>query len=492
MEKIITEPFVIGNYSEPKTAPIKNRLALLESYSRLWMTFVLLITDMLCLFAVIQIAIQFRGLLGMGAAMANEEIFILLAATMVIAFFRKGLYHAVGLNYVEELREIVSCTTFAFLILIGATYLLKTSSVFSRLVLVFVWALSLIFIPVGRYLVRKLLIRLQFWGEPVAIIGDWHKGLVLADYFKGNLQLGLRPVAVLRDEYFSNGNSGNGPLMSLSQVRKFAQEMSLNTVLVMIKDLNELDSLVNRYRFVFQRVILVKGRNGSYILNSLRSMDFSDVLGFQVMNNLLSFWAQFVKRIMDVVAAALGLVLLSPFFLLTALLIKLDTGGRVFYRQQRLGRDGKRFTLVKFRTMHLGADIILQENLARDPEMKREWDRYQKLKNDPRITRVGGLLRKFSLDELPQLWNVLKGEMSLVGPRPIMVNQCELYGDSFKEYIQVAPGITGLWQVSGRNETTFARRAELDIEYIQRWSVFLDIYLMIRTIKIVFWQQGAY
>jgi Undecaprenyl-phosphate galactose phosphotransferase WbaP len=210
------------------------------------------------------------------------------------------------------------------------------------------------------------------------------------------------------------------------------------------------------------------------------------------MNNLLNFWAQLLKRIIDVVIAALGLFFLSPFFALTIILILIDTGGRVFYRQQRLGRNGRKFELIKFRTMYWGADKILAEKLAGDPVLKAEWDRYQKLRKDPRITRVGGYLRKFSLDELPQLWNVLKGEMSLVGPRPMMVDQRDLYGEPFKEYIQVSPGITGLWQVSGRNGTSFARRAELDIEYIQRWSVFLDIYILIRTIKIVFWQQGAY
>lgn len=492
MENIIDESLKPATYVEPGTQPILYRLGILESNARLWMTFVLFVSDMLCLFAGIQLAKQFRGLLGLTAELYKEEIFVLLAATLVVAFYRKGLYPAVGMNYVEEFQEIVSCTSFTFLILIGFTYLLRTSSVFSRLILVLVWALSLVLIPVGRYFIRKLFIRMHLWGEPVVIIGDWQKGLTLAEYFKTNIQLGLRPITVLRDEYFSNGYSDKKPFMTLDQIREYAQRLSFNTVLVVINDLNELDSLVNRYRFVFQRVILVKGRNGSYILHSLKSMDFSEVLGFQVMNNLLSFWAQLLKRILDVAAAALGLLFLSPFFVLTALLIKLDTRQRVFYFQQRLGRNGKSFTLIKFRTMFYGADKILEENLSRDPEMKKEWDCYQKLKEDPRITRVGGLLRKFSLDELPQLWNVLKGEMSLVGPRPIMVNQRELYGEPFNEYIQVAPGITGLWQVSGRSETTFARRAELDIEYIQRWSVFLDIYLLIKTVKIIFWKQDAY
>jgi undecaprenyl-phosphate galactose phosphotransferase len=142
--------------------------------------------------------------------------------------------------------------------------------------------------------------------------------------------------------------------------------------------------------------------------------------------------------------------------------------------------------------MYPNAAKVLEEMLQRDPEARQEWDAYQKIRNDPRITRVGKLLRKFSLDELPQLWNVLHGEMSLVGPRPMMINQRECYGEAFNEYIQVSPGMTGLWQVSGRNETTFARRAEIDREYIQRWSAWLDVFILVKTVKIVVWRDGAY
>jgi Undecaprenyl-phosphate galactose phosphotransferase WbaP len=191
------------------------------------------------------------------------------------------------------------------------------------------------------------------------------------------------------------------------------------------------------------------------------------------------------------VASFFGLLILAPFLGLMAVLIKIDSLGGVFFRQPRLGKDGRVFVPLKFRTMHSDADRILQEKLALDPELKKEWDRYQKLKNDPRITRMGRFLRKFSLDELPQLWNVLLGEMSLVGPRPMLVNQREIYGELFESYKQVTPGITGLWQVSGRNYTTFARRAELDDEYIQRWSLWLDIYILLKTVKVVFTREGA-
>jgi lipopolysaccharide/colanic/teichoic acid biosynthesis glycosyltransferase len=148
--------------------------------------------------------------------------------------------------------------------------------------------------------------------------------------------------------------------------------------------------------------------------------------------------------------------------------------------------------LVKFRTLFSNGNYIFEERLKMYKAFREEWKKYQKIKNDPRITRVGHFLRRFSVDELPQLWNILKGEMSLVGPRPIMLNQKELYGLAFKDYSQVRPGVTGLWQISGRNQTLFARRTELDIEYIQRWSVWLDIYIIFQTFKEVINRSGAY
>ena len=311
----------------------------------------------------------------------------------------------------------------------------------------------------------------------------------LADYFKSNLQLGIRPMTILHNGYPSEDVPQAN---SLSGLKEYARNLSINTVLIAINDLNSFDSLVDRYRFVFGRVILVKYKNGKFALNHLKSLDFSDVLGLQVKNNLLSFSSQVFKRLIDLLGSILGLTLLSPFLGLIALAIMIDEPGRVFYRQKRLGRHGREFVLLKFRTMHLNANRLLEAEFQRNPELKKEWDHYQKLRDDPRITHVGRWLRKYSLDELPQLWNVLLGEMSLVGPRPIMVDQRKMYGRTFKEYIQVSPGITGLWQVSGRNQTTFARRAELDDEYIQRWSQWLDIYILLKTVAVVLGKSGAF
>ncbi len=474
------------------------RQGLLHSFSRAWMGSSLLVTDMLSLTLAILIALQIRHLPDLVTDWAYIKIFIVLGITMAVLFYRKGLYPGVGLHYVDELSHIVSTWSVAFLVLIAMMFALQTTLYYSRLVLAMTALLSLFFIPLGRYWVRRSLIHLKLWGEPVAIIGDLRnpqKAKKLADYFMTNLQLGIRPVALLNYNHTPAAGKASDtcPAINVCRAKLFARNLSLKTVLIMVEDLNDINKLVNAYRFIFPRVILVRDQTSEYGLNNLKSLDFMDVLGLQVKNNLLNASTQFWKRVMDLAACSLASLLLAPLLGVIAVLIKLDSGGRIFYRQLRVGRDGRAFSLIKFRTMFQNnADQILKDALKSDPALQQEWDTFQKVKNDPRLTRVGKVLRRFSLDELPQLWNILRGEMSLVGPRPIMLNQRKLYGESIQDYIRVTPGITGLWQVSGRNETTFARRAALDIEYIQRWSQWLDIYIMLKTIKVVLWREGAY
>jgi Undecaprenyl-phosphate galactose phosphotransferase WbaP len=175
-----------------------------------------------------------------------------------------------------------------------------------------------------------------------------------------------------------------------------------------------------------------------------------------------------------------------------ALLVKLDSAGGIFYSHERLGKNGRKIRIYKFRTMAVNAEAVLDEYLRTHPEAREEWDQNQKLRDDPRVTRVGRWLRKYSLDEFPQLFNVLKGDMSLVGPRPMMADQVRLYGDNMEAYCGVRPGMTGMWQVSGRNRATFAERARFDIYYIRNWTLWLDFYILLRTVWVVFSRDGAY
>jgi len=199
-----------------------------------------------------------------------------------------------------------------------------------------------------------------------------------------------------------------------------------------------------------------------------------------------------VARVLDIALILLAAPYILLAFLVLIIAIKLDSKGPVFYRQTRIGRYGRKFYVYKFRTMVENADQVLQTYLANSPELRAEWLATHKLKQDPRITRIGATLRKLSLDELPQLWNIIIGDMSLVGPRPIVDAEVEKYGKCFDLYIQVRPGLTGLWQVSGRNDTTYEQRVELDEYYILNRSLKFDLQILLKTVFVVLRKDGAY
>lgn len=201
---------------------------------------------------------------------------------------------------------------------------------------------------------------------------------------------------------------------------------------------------------------------------------------------------QRLKRVLDILICAAAMPVALPLSALLAILIRLGSDGNVIYSQERIGRNGKPFLLYKFRTMTVDADVRLERYLAANPELAAEWAASQKLKNDPRLTRIGFFLRKYSLDELPQILNILRGDMTLVGPRPIVANETVKYGRYFEEYCEVRPGLTGLWQTSGRNDTTYSQRVAYDHYYITHWSLGLDLWIMAKTIPVALGGRGAY
>jgi Undecaprenyl-phosphate galactose phosphotransferase WbaP len=207
---------------------------------------------------------------------------------------------------------------------------------------------------------------------------------------------------------------------------------------------------------------------------------------------LLDRRLQTAKRILDVVTAAFLMVLALPFALVIALAIVLETRGPVFFSHTRIGKGNRRFKLWKFRSMVADADTVLAKHLEQHPDDFSEWRDTRKLKDDPRVTRVGRVLRRSSVDELPQLVNVLRGDMSMVGPRPIVEEEIPKYGSAFSLYSQVLPGLTGLWQVSGRTDLSYRRRTDLDSKYIQNWTFWMDLVVLWKTIRVVLFGHGAY
>jgi exopolysaccharide production protein ExoY len=199
-----------------------------------------------------------------------------------------------------------------------------------------------------------------------------------------------------------------------------------------------------------------------------------------------------LKRSFDIAAAALGLIALSPLFLLIALLVKSSDGGAVFYGHERIGRGGRRFRCLKFRTMSANGDKVIAEYLRANPAARREWAETRKLKDDPRVTRAGLVLRKLSIDELPQLINILLGDMSIVGPRPVVLDELEKYGGHAGCYLRSRPGLTGLWQINGRNDVSYDTRVAFDRHYVEHWSLVEDIRIIIMTVPAVCLSRGSY
>ena len=204
------------------------------------------------------------------------------------------------------------------------------------------------------------------------------------------------------------------------------------------------------------------------------------------------FWNLAIKRFLDLLFVSLGGLIILPFLLLIALAVKLSSRGPVLYGHKRVGLNGKHFMAYKFRTMETDAEKKLEVLLDADPRLREEWEESHKLKDDPRVTKIGKILRRTSFDEFPQLINILKGEMSLVGPRPVTKPELKKYGENARRILSVKPGLTGLWQVSGRSDTDYAERVSYDLYYIQSWSVWLDLWILYRTPRTIFKGKGAY
>jgi Undecaprenyl-phosphate galactose phosphotransferase WbaP len=234
-------------------------------------------------------------------------------------------------------------------------------------------------------------------------------------------------------------------------------------------------------------------RSGDFITEGVEIEVIGHVLTLYIKKNLAKPWNILIKNLFDKVLTLIITIFCLPLFALISLAIKLDSKGPVIFTQKRIGQKKKMFDVYKFRSMYIDSDEELAEYLEKNPEAKEEWIKFKKLKNgDPRVTKVGRIIRKYSLDELPQLFNVLFGNMSLVGPRPYLLE--ELAGkESFIEMVvRVKPGITGLWQISGRSEVPFEERNALDEYYIRNWSIWMDITILLKSIKVLLSRKGAY
>jgi Undecaprenyl-phosphate galactose phosphotransferase WbaP len=412
-------------------------------------------------------------------------------------FTAVGLYPGIALNPVEEFRRIIRGVSISYLLIISGTFFIREANSYSRLVFLFSWMLSIVLVVLFRSLVREYCCRMSWWGLPVVILGGGRTGHMVMDILNRNPGLGLRAVALLDGEADRPSltiHRPNGPINGqLSLAPSFAKERGVRYAILAMPGLSakELSRVVHRYAHCFPHLLIIPNLFGLSTL-WVSAMDVGGVLGLELSQTLVRPGARFLKRMIDLVVGVAVTVALAPLMGVIYVAIRIGSKGPAIYGQTRLGLDGEPFVAWKFRSMLVGADALLEAHLARNPELRAEWERDHKLKDDPRVTPVGRMLRKTSLDELPQVWNILRGEMSLVGPRPIVRAEIVKYGDCYELYQKVRPGLTGLWQVSGRNNTTYQQRVAFDEYYVRNWSVWLDLHIFIRTVKTVLLGEGAY
>ena len=495
---------ILQDYASPGAASTKRWMQVWRQ--RLTVT-LLVLSDVLVALLVLEAASSLQGIWVRGTLITMTIATTVPAVAMWVGLRALiGLYPGYGLGAVEEVRRHTYAALAALAMLAVFAVGFRLSGTLSRSVVVLFFSGLLILVPFVRYLTKIGLKKVGMWGKPIIIFGSGqNEGKVrgrVSTLLRENWELGYDPVAVFdcrlphppaRRRPVEPSLDGSSFEQTLTEVAELAMRQGVNTAVLAMPHTRreQLIEIIGLASLNFRHVLITPNLSG--ITNSaVVARDLAGIFAVEIRYNLLNPWALRVKRILDLCTTVVGGALILPVFLMLTLLVYIESGRPVFYKDQRMGRDGDLFSCAKFRTMVPDAEPLLLRMLEEDAGLRNEYTKYHKLRDDPRVTRVGRFLRKTSLDELSQLWNVIHGEMSLVGPRPYLPRESKEIGVTQSEILRVPPGVTGPWQVAGRNQTTFDERVGLDADYVRHWSVWLDLVLRARTAQTVILRRGAW
>ena len=430
-------------------------------------------SDVLIIYAVFQSAFFVRQILT--PVFEKEILWNLTASFMqlgilfnIAAFYIQDLYPGYGLTAVKELERMGKSVSLAFFLIAAVSYLNKPFQGFSRSILLISWLLAVLALPLSRFAVRNIISKFSWYGMPIILFGDGAWGKQIASSLKRARRLGWYVTKIMPIKTIEHG------LMDTqSEIAILAPSPELPA--------DKYARILNKN---FRKIILIRQADN---LGSLwvEPRDLEGQLGLEFHYHLLVGSARWIKSLMDFGLGLALSVLLSPLFIILCLLVVLDSPGPIFFYQERLGKDFKRFKIIKFRTMVADAEQRLSEFLREDSNARAKYQKHHKLTDDPRLTRLGKWLRRYSLDELPQLWNVLKGDMSVIGPRAYLPSELDEMSDYAPIILRIQPGLTGWWQVMGRHNTTFEQRLRMDEYYISNWSLWMDYYILLKTVWVV-------
>ena len=393
-----------------------------------------------------------------------------------------------------ELKEILR--TLVIFAIIEIAVVAFTDWSFPRSLWIATWFFVILLVPLSRMLTKRVLDKSGLWQRDTWIIGSGSNAHEAHKAISSERNLGLNIVGFIATEGGVPSGSHIDNIPVIDNDLDWLPTINAKTQFIVAVESHQSD-----IRNTWLRNFMIKGYRYVSVIPTLRGMpldstDMSfifshEVMIFRVQQNLAKWSSRIIKRLFDIVGSITIILVLSPALVYISRKVKKD-GGPAIYGHERIGKGGKSFKCLKFRSMVINSKDVLEELLNNDPLAKEEWDATFKLKNDPRITKIGGFLRRTSLDELPQLFNVLKGEMSLVGPRPIITAELERYNDEVDYYLLSKPGMTGLWQVSGRSDVDYETRVYLDAWYVKNWSMWNDIAILFKTISVVLKKDGAY
>ncbi len=489
-----------------KTRPLVKRvissILLLSDAIAITLSFLLALFTAEFLKDVISSEIYNKALFSYGSI--QDLFFIWMCPIVLFLFFIKGHYTQ-RVPWWSQVQNVLSICLLALILDGFMRFALDMS--FSRLLVGLSWVYVFFLILIMRQIVYVLARGKGVWRIPTVVIGDVGTVTDILFAFSTDHYTGYNVQTVaLRDKKSDEFEVGSIP-KKYSEINIIREKIDYQKYIEDNLDHFFVISL-ETFRGV-ERDKLIKALtelNALYAVVpaisriSLMEMEPRHFFGYDIMllhakNSIFSLTGRILKRSMDIVLSLIAMLCLFPVILSVMVLLKIEgQGGSLFYGGYRIGRHGRKFKCWKFRSMEPDSDHLLHELLERDPLAKSEWDEFRKLKQeDPRITtKTARVIRKISVDELPQLWNVLIGDMSLVGPRPILEDEVELFGESIHQYYKTRPGITGLWQVSGRNDTSFQRRIYWDNWYVRNWSCWGDIVIMIKTVRVLLGSSGSY
>ncbi|OAQ14267.1 UDP-phosphate galactose phosphotransferase [Bibersteinia trehalosi Y31] len=420
-------------------------------------------------------------------------IHLLLSCLCVIWFWSRLRHYTYRKPFWFELKEILR--TLLIFSVIDLAMLSLSKLYISRYVWLFTWLSMLILVPLVRISFKTFLIKKGIILKDTIIIGGGQNAIDTYNAIINESYLGLNVIYFITDQKSKELDQLGKPIIFYKNLNHAWENFQENTqFIIALEDQDNskkeiwIRNLTKRkYRFVS----IVPSLRGIPLYSTDMSFLFSyDILLLRLNHNLSKRSSQIIKRIIDIIVSSLLIITLSPLLLVIWLLITFD-GGNALFSHKRVGKDGNLFSCWKFRTMRKDADKFLENYLKENPSANVEWQKERKLRNDPRVTQIGQWIRKTSLDELPQLFNVLYGDMSLVGPRPITNDELVYYHSSLDYYFMAKPGMTGLWQVSGRNNVSYDQRVYFDSWYVKNWSVWNDFVILCKTIPAVFKRTGA-